>query len=67
MTPVRFEPTQLALVKLESTPSDHSGKVSLLMLCGKLIIPCLRACILNGCLCHNPGVKLHLILLPYFM
>jgi hypothetical protein len=29
MTPVGFEPTQLALVELESTPSDHSGKVSL--------------------------------------
>ena len=25
-----FEPTQLALVELESTPLDHSGKVSLL-------------------------------------
>ena len=24
-----FEPTQLALVELESTPLDHSGKVSL--------------------------------------
>ena len=30
MTPVGFEPTQLALVELESTPLDHSGKVSLL-------------------------------------
>ena len=29
MTPVGFEPTQLALVELESTPLDHSGKVSL--------------------------------------
>ena len=29
VTPVGFEPTQLALVELESTPSDHSGKVSL--------------------------------------
>jgi hypothetical protein len=28
-TPVGFEPTQLALVELESTPLDHSGKVSL--------------------------------------
>ena len=28
MTPVGFEPTQLALVGLESTPLDHSGKVS---------------------------------------
>jgi hypothetical protein len=25
MTPVGFEPTQLALVELESTPLDHSG------------------------------------------
>ena len=29
MTPVGFEPTQLTLVELESTPLDHSGKVSL--------------------------------------
>ena len=29
MTAVGFEPTQLALVELESTPLDHSGKVSL--------------------------------------
>ena len=29
MTPVGFEPTQLALVELESTPLDHSGKVSM--------------------------------------
>ena len=29
MTPVGFEPTQLALAELESTPLDHSGKVSL--------------------------------------
>ncbi len=28
MTPVGFEPTQLALVELESTTLDHSGKVS---------------------------------------
>ena len=33
MTPVGFEPTQLALVELESTPSDHSGKVSMLKIC----------------------------------
>ena len=26
MTPVGFEPTQLALVELESTPLDHSAK-----------------------------------------
>ena len=31
MTPVGFEPTQLTLVELESTPLDHSGKVSLLV------------------------------------
>ena len=31
MTPVGFERTQLALVELESTPLDHSGKVSLLV------------------------------------
>ena len=29
MTPVGFEPKQLALVELESTPLDHSGKVSM--------------------------------------
>ena len=29
MTPVGFEPTLLALVELESTPLDHSGKESL--------------------------------------
>ena len=28
LTAVGFEPTQLALVELESTPSDHSGKLS---------------------------------------
>ena len=28
MTAVGFEPTQLALVELESTPLDHSGKLS---------------------------------------
>ena len=26
---VGFEPTQLALVELESTPLDHSGKLSM--------------------------------------
>ena len=30
MTAVGFEPTQLALVELESTPLDHSGKLSCL-------------------------------------
>ena len=29
MTAEGFEPTQLALVELESTPLDHSGKLSL--------------------------------------
>ena len=29
MTAVGFEPTQLSLVELESTPLDHSGKLSL--------------------------------------
>ena len=29
MTDVGFEPTQLALVDLESTPLDHSDKLSL--------------------------------------
>ena len=28
MTAVGFEPMQLALVELESTPLDHSGKLS---------------------------------------
>ena len=28
MTAVGFEPTQLVLVELESTPLDHSGKLS---------------------------------------
>jgi hypothetical protein len=36
MTPVGFEPTQLALVELESIPLDHSGKVSLLPLAALL-------------------------------
>ena len=34
MTAVGFEPTQLALVELESTPLDHSGKLSLLLCIG---------------------------------
>ena len=29
LTAVGFEPTQIALVELESTPLDHSGKLSL--------------------------------------
>ena len=31
LTAVGFEPTQLALVELESTPLDHSGKLSVSM------------------------------------
>ena len=31
VTAVGFEPTQLALVKLETTPLDHSGKLSLIL------------------------------------
>ena len=31
VTAVGFEPTQLALVELESTPLDHSGKVSIVV------------------------------------
>ena len=31
MTAVGFEPTQLALVELEATPLDHSGKLSLML------------------------------------
>ena len=34
VTPVGFEPTQLTLVELESTPLDHSGKVSMLIVLG---------------------------------
>ena len=34
LTPVGFEPTQLALVELESTPLDHSGKVSICLSLG---------------------------------
>ena len=40
MTPVGFEPTQLALVELESTPLDHSGKVSLIELLLKRCLVC---------------------------
>ena len=29
MAAVGFEPTQLALMELESTPLDHSGKLSM--------------------------------------
>ena len=34
MTAVGFEPPQLALVELESTPLDHSGKLSLQLYAG---------------------------------
>ena len=40
MTAVGFEPTQLALVELESTPLDHSGKLSLLPCSEFRIYPC---------------------------
>ena len=33
MTAMGFEPTQLAPVELESTPLDHSGKLSLVWFC----------------------------------
>ena len=45
LTAVGFEPTQLALVELESTPLDHSGKLSLLrveLAAGPLCISALR-------------------------
>ena len=38
MTPVGFEPTQLALVELESTPLDHSGKVSLMVSADRMVV-----------------------------
>ena len=41
MTPVGFEPTQLALVELESTPLDHSGKVSMRAIPQR---PCDKSC-----------------------
>ena len=46
MTAVGFEPTQLALVELESTPLDHSGKLSMSALLRKSI-QCLvyQACV----------------------
>ena len=34
VTPVGFEPTQLALVELESTPLDHSAKCLYVLLLG---------------------------------
>ena len=39
MTPVGFEPTQLALVELESTPLDHSGKVSVIETVLRIVFP----------------------------
>ena len=39
MTAVGFEPTQLALVELESTPLDHSGKLSLQLYAGSKCFP----------------------------
>ena len=43
LTAVGFEPTQLALVELESTPLDHSGKVSL-SVCKPVTSTLLLAC-----------------------
>ena len=40
MTPVGFEPTQLALVELESIPLDHSGKVSMNVVWNDLLAWC---------------------------
>ena len=46
MTAVGFEPTQLALVELEFTPLDHSGKLSMVSArCGS---PNVKHC-LGGC------------------
>ena len=39
MTPVGFEPTQLALVELESTPLDHSGNVSVIETVLRIVFP----------------------------
>ena len=39
LTAVGFEPTQLALVELESTPLDHSGKLSMAWLLAFTICP----------------------------
>ena len=43
MTAVGFEPTQLSLVELESTPLDHSGKLSMWAVFGEQAV-----CLLNG-------------------
>ena len=43
MTAVGFEPTQLSLVELESTPLDHSGKLSMWAVFGEHAV-----CLLNG-------------------
>ena len=52
MTPVGFEPTQLALVELESTPLDHSGKVSMLPRGPRVIDPFLLAAFADRALAH---------------
>ena len=51
MTAVGFEPTQLALAELESTPLDHSGKLSLTLSSLSSLVPspslttfCVQAC-----------------------
>ena len=68
VTPVGFEPTQLALVELESTPLDHSGKLSLvsrleeqvaaraqrLASCGQVRSTCLQAP--RSTLLHAPSL-----------
>ena len=65
MTAVGFEPTQLALVELESTPLDHSGKLS--CLCTHLFV--WFACLVRlaafcdslwGGLFHSVGFELRL-------
>ena len=48
VTPVGFEPTQLALVELESTRLDHSGKVSYTMVFLRACYGDKRACRLTS-------------------
>ena len=55
VTAVGFEPTQLALVELESTPLDHSGKLSwvkswlLAIICCEGWFPKMGFKFLHGC------------------
>ena len=59
-----FEPTQLALVELESTPLDHSSKVSGGLCSGVHVHPHVRSGV-QGCACciasgvHNRAAMLH--------